>query len=56
MSVDLKLVDELRKRANVSYQEAVNALEKCENNQLDALVYLEKENKIKAENKCRQVL
>jgi hypothetical protein len=52
MSVDLKLVDELRKRANVSYQEAVDALEKCDNNLLDALVYLEKENKIKAENKC----
>lgn len=52
MSADLNLVDELRKRANVSYQEAVDALEKCDNNLLDALVYLEKGNKIKSENKC----
>lgn len=52
MSADLNLVDELRKRANVSYQEAVDALEKNNNNLLDALVYLEGKNKIKPENKC----
>lgn len=52
MSADLNLVDELRKRANVSYQEAVDALEKNNNNLLDALVYLEKGNRIKEEKKC----
>lgn len=49
MSVDLKLVDELRSRANVSYQEAVDALEKNNNSIVDALVYLENQNKLKTE-------
>ncbi|MFA9398385.1 MAG: DUF4342 domain-containing protein [Clostridiaceae bacterium] len=47
MSVDLNLVDTLRERANVSYEEAVDALEKNNNDLVGALIYLEKINKIK---------
>ncbi|GIM28775.1 hypothetical protein CPJCM30710_14410 [Clostridium polyendosporum] len=49
MNINLELIDELRKRANVSYEEAKAALEKCNGNILEALVYLEKQNKVKSE-------
>ena len=49
MSINLEQIDELRKRANVSYEDAKNALEQCEGNLIEALVYLEKQNKIKPE-------
>ena len=50
MSVNLELIDELRKRANVSYEDARDALEKCNGDMVEALIYLEKEKKIKPDN------
>lgn len=46
---NLELIDELRKRANVSYEAAKEALEKCNGDIVEALVYLEKQNKTKTE-------
>ncbi|MGH4123938.1 MAG: DUF4342 domain-containing protein [Clostridium sp.] len=47
MSINLEQIDELRKRANVSYEDAKAALEQSDGDLLCALVYLEKQNKIK---------
>lgn len=47
MSINLEQIDELRKRANVSYEDAKSALEQSNGNLIEALVYLEKQNKIK---------
>jgi len=52
MSFNLEHIDELKKRANVSYGDAKDALEKCNGNLLDALVYLENHGKVKSEQKC----
>ncbi|MBU3182653.1 DUF4342 domain-containing protein [Clostridium psychrophilum] len=53
MSINLDQIDELRKRANVSYGDAKNALEETGGNIIEALIYLEKQNKIKPEeNTC----
>ena len=49
MSINLEQIDELRKRANVSYEDAKNALEQSSGDLIEALVYLEKQNKIKPE-------
>lgn len=49
MSINLEQIDELRKRANVSYEDAKKALEQTDGNLIEALVYLEKQNKIKPE-------
>ncbi|MDO7785709.1 DUF4342 domain-containing protein [Desulforamulus aquiferis] len=49
MALNLDLIDELRKRTNVSYGDAKEALEKCNGDLLEALVYLEKQNKVKPE-------
>ncbi len=49
MSINLQQIDELRKRANVSYEDAKDALEKSAGDLIEALVYLEKQNKIKPE-------
>lgn len=46
MNINLELVEELRKRANVSYDDAKDALEKCNGDLLEALIYLEKNKKI----------
>jgi hypothetical protein len=55
MSINLEQIDELRKRANVSYEDAKYALEQNEGNLIEALVYLEKQSKIKPElNPCRE--
>lgn len=51
MNIKLELIDELRKRANVNYEDAKNALEKCNGDIVEALIYLEKQNKTKA-NAC----
>ncbi len=48
MAVSLELIEMLRERANVSYEEAKEALEKCNNDVVEALIYLEKMDKIKA--------
>jgi hypothetical protein len=55
MTVRMENIDELIRRTNVSYEAAKDALEKCNDNILEALVYLEKQNMVKtnraAENK-----
>jgi hypothetical protein len=48
MTVGLELIEMLRERAHVSYEEAKDALEKCNNDIVEALIYLEKQDKIKA--------
>lgn len=48
MTVGLELIEMVRERANVSYEEARDALENCNNDVVEALIYLEKQNKIKA--------
>ncbi len=51
MSINLEQIDELRRRANVSYEDAKSALEQNEGNIIEALVFLEKQNKFKPEEK-----
>ncbi len=46
-SITLEQIDLLMQRANVSYSEAKEALEQCNGNTLEALLYLEKAEKIK---------
>ena len=45
MSITLEKIDHIRERANVSYTEAKEALEKTDGNMIDAIILLEKENK-----------
>jgi Domain of unknown function (DUF4342) len=47
MNTNLEQIDELRKRAHVSYETAKEALEKCNGDMVEALIYLEKQNKVK---------
>ncbi|MDD2620249.1 MAG: DUF4342 domain-containing protein [Syntrophomonadaceae bacterium] len=47
MAVSLELIEKLRERAEVSYEEAKAALEKCDGDIVEALIYLEQQNKIK---------
>jgi len=47
MTITIEMIDELKKRANVSFENAKEALEKYNGNLLEALIYLEKHNKIK---------
>jgi hypothetical protein len=49
MKTTLEQIDELRKRANVGYKEAKEALDKFDGDLVDALAYLDGENKI---NNC----
>lgn len=49
MTWNLDQIDELKKRANVSYAEAKEAMEQCNGDLLEALIYLETNNKIKPE-------
>lgn len=51
MKVTLEQIDSLRQRANVSYEDAKEALEMFEGDIVEALVYLEKEKKVKAKKK-----
>lgn len=46
-NITLEQIDLLMQRANVTYSEAKEALEKCNGNTLEALLYLEKNEKIK---------
>lgn len=50
MSTTLNQIDELRKRASVGYSEAKEALEKTNGDMLEALIYLEQNNK----SNCRR--
>ena len=43
---DLDLVEKLRARANVTYDEAKEALEACNDDLLDAVIYLERKGKV----------
>lgn len=45
MNITLEKIDNLRERANVSYAEAKEALEANEGNMIDAIIYLENEDK-----------
>lgn len=45
MEITLEKIDSLRERANVSYAEAKAALEANNGNMIDAIIYLESENK-----------
>jgi hypothetical protein len=47
MTINLELIEMLRQRADVSYEEARDALEKCNGNIVEALIYLEKQEKVK---------
>lgn len=46
--VDFELVEKLREKANISYEEAKAALEKTNGDILEAIINLEKENRIEA--------
>ncbi|WP_411681570.1 DUF4342 domain-containing protein [Clostridium thailandense] len=52
MTISIEQIDLLRKRANVGYKEAKEALEKCNGDIVEALAYLEEQNKIKPEREC----
>ncbi len=47
MPVNLEQIDMLRERANVSYNEAKETLEKCNGDVLEALIMLEAQEKVK---------
>jgi len=49
MEITLEQIDTVRKRANVNYKEAKEALEKFDGNIVDALAFLEEQEKIKPE-------
>lgn len=51
MNITLEKIDLLIERANVTYAQAKEALEKTEGDLVEALVYLEKESKIKEPKK-----
>ena len=48
MTISLEQIDILRERANVGYQEAKEALEKCNGDIVEALAYLEKQDKLRS--------
>lgn len=50
MNANLNQIDELRRRANVSYEEAKDALERCGGDMVEALILLEKMNRVKYGN------
>jgi len=47
MSINLEKIDLLKERANVSYKEAKEALENCDGDLVEALIWLEENEKIK---------
>ncbi|MBA1336266.1 MAG: hypothetical protein HPY66_2701 [Firmicutes bacterium] len=51
MTIRIEQVDLIMQRANVGYAEAKDALEKCNGSMVDALVYLEGQNKVKPNKK-----
>lgn len=56
MSINLESVEMLRERTGATYEEAKEALEKCNEDMVEALVYLERNKKFNAspEQKCRK--
>ncbi len=51
MTIKIEQVDLIMQRANVGYAEAKEALESCGGSTVDALIYLEKQNKVKQKKK-----
>ena len=49
MEVTLEKIDMIKERTKVSYKEAKEALEKCNGNIVDALIYIENEKRKKKE-------
>lgn len=47
MSVNLEQIEKLKERANISYGEAKEILERCNGDVLEALISLERESKLK---------
>jgi len=47
MSINLEKIDLLKERANVGYKEAKEALEQCDGDLVEALIWLEENEKIK---------
>ncbi len=58
MSINLEKIDLLKERANVGYKEAKEALEQCDGDLVEALIWLEENEKIKSnqgqQNKWKQ--
>jgi hypothetical protein len=54
MENELKKIDILKERANVTYEEARQALEACDGNLVEALIKLEKEDRIKPQASRKQ--
>lgn len=50
MSTRLEVIEMLRERAHVSYEEAREALERCNGDVVEALIYLERNQKIRTES------
>lgn len=48
MSINLEKIDLLKERANVGYKEAKEALEQCDGDLVEALIWLEENEKIKS--------
>lgn len=55
MTASLELIEMIRERANVSYEEAREALENCNDDIIETLVYLEKQGKIKSPPKETEI-
>ena len=51
MTINLEQIDELKKRTNASYEDVKKALEECNGDMVEALIYLEKQKKINTEEK-----
>lgn len=47
MEITIEMIDELRKRTNVNYSDAKKALEESNGDMVEAIIYLEKNNKTK---------
>lgn len=54
MSINLEKIDLLKERANVGYKEAKEALEQCDGDLVEALIWLEENEKIKSGEEDRR--
>lgn len=52
--ITIEQIDELRKRLNVTYEEAKEALEACNGDMLEAIIYLEKNHEEKRNSSSEQ--
>ena len=51
---DFEKIEKLRERANVTYEEAKEALNAANGDLLDAMIYLERQGKVKAEKEVQK--